>query len=821
MRIHRGLVLLLGAAPWTLSAQRTGQRETFPVLDFPEAGVDDSAAYQGYRTRFYRDAKGNTVQIYLDARSGRVVNLWADDANESAGFTVRSAGQPVALRWASASASIAEFGASRSLSYRLSSDATRLDIGWFVLGSMRVERDFQYGQQHLRPFGPPAYREPVLVTLTAELERLPEAERARHLALLGARDTAELRARLEPSINVARSDSLVVVRVEQASFDARHHIVVEHLFDPREHTVEIVGSAVSVVSRTLGPISFEVRVATDAQPLTPLARDEIFDRAFLAFADSSRGSDPRIERQLRAVELLSTREKLMAGLPNFATYFGRDQMMSALMMQAIWTPAMSEHVIGSVLRKLSPRGEVSHEEALGGQAIRESAAQYVGLLASYRALSQRGERLRADTVLERARSVLENMDRVRENYAMIDDEFQFPVLVSRYLRDPRLDAARKRAFLAEQEQGTSRLQLLLRELELVARMALPYAAAPHATNLVGFARRDATRWHSGSWRDSGVGYANGRFAMDINVIWVPTALQAIDEVLAALRELGVLAADTPSAGLAGPLLRSYLRDPAPLRRARDTWRGASKHFVVRVTPAQLRDRLTAKLASLPAEERRYWDQVVTATHADTSAIEFLALALDAFGRPIGVANSDPATRLFLTEHSRRPPANARERGEVLRDVAVFMRPYPVGLYVDGLGPVVANDTYASPAVWEAFRRDLYHSPQVVWGREVNLFVLGVANYLAAAFDGDRLRDPDLESYVRVLATALRRTQAAVDASGLRHNELWSYHIVEGKLQPVRYGSSSDVQLWNTTSLAVQFALSRLPRQLGAGARPSR
>lgn len=57
--------------------------------------------------------------------------------------------------------------------------------------------------------------------------------------------------------------------------------------------------------------------------------------------------------------------------------------------------------------------------------------------------------------------------------------------------------------------------------------------------------------------------------------------------------------------------------------------------------------------------------------------------------------------------------------------------------------------------------------------------------------------------------ALRRTLAAVDASGLRHNELWSYHIQAGRLYPTRYGTSSDVQLWNATDLAVQFVLAQL------------
>ena len=62
-----------------------------PVLSFPEPGLDDTAAYQGYATRFYRDSRDNALQIYIEARAGRVVNLWADAANESLGFTARDA----------------------------------------------------------------------------------------------------------------------------------------------------------------------------------------------------------------------------------------------------------------------------------------------------------------------------------------------------------------------------------------------------------------------------------------------------------------------------------------------------------------------------------------------------------------------------------------------------------------------------------------------------------------------------------------------------------------------------------------------------------
>ena len=113
-------------------------------------------------------------------------------------------------------------------------------------------------------------------------------------------------------------------------------------------------------------------------------------------------------------------------------------------------------------------------------------------------------------------------------------------------------------------------------------------------------------------------------------------------------------------------------------------------------------------------------------------------------------------------------------------------------------------------MWEAFRADTYHSPRVVWGREVNLVLLGLANQINGATDAaGRPRDPSLTAYVTEMRDALRRANFAVEASGLKHNELWSYEIVGGVLKPIRYGASTDVQLWNVTDLAVQFVLSRI------------
>jgi hypothetical protein len=297
--------------------------------------------------------------------------------------------------------------------------------------------------------------------------------------------------------------------------------------------------------------------------------------------------------------------------------------------------------------------------------------------------------------------------------------------------------------------------------------------------------------------------------MDINAIWVPRALQSIGEILTALEAIGFsneqLAALAP--GVANTPLGDFVHDQAFFQRAIQNWRGAGRHFVVSLTPEEIQTRVAAKLQWLPAPERAYWQGVLSATGADKSPLEFLAISLDSAGRPIPVVNTDPATWLFLRDG--RDTTSAALSG-VARDVRAITRAYPVGLLVDGLGPLVANDAYAPVSVWEAFRRDTYHSPRVVWGREVNLVLLGLANQISGATDaGGKPRDPTLTAYVAEMRDALRRVNTAAEASGLKHNELWSYEISGGTLKPIRYGASTDVQLWNVTDLAVQFILSRI------------
>ncbi len=807
-----------------------------PVLEFPEAGLDDPAAYDGYATRFFRDARGNAFQIYLDARSGRVVHVWADATNASAAFTARDTlGRPAALVWGDPGAAASAAADRRAMRHRLASPLDALDVGWFVLGTMRQERDFQYGNWHRRPYGDSTFVLPELADLVTTLERLPAEERERHLALLGAREVHELRARLTPRVTLSQDGAEWAVLIEQPSLDGRNRLTLELRGDPGVTTARAANGVISLRARAGGGVGFDVTAATDAPALTPLDRDRIFNDAFDAFYARQRGladslrralapadyaADPgvlafrRLDRAVRGLELLSYEEKLLASLPNYATYFGRDMMMAALMLEPIVSVDVQEHVIASVLRKVAPSGDVSHEEALGGQAIRENAAEYAALARAW-ADAHRADSAAAAEHLARARELLEDLQAVRENYRMIDDDFQLPVLVSRYLARSDVPAERKRRFLSEAGAGgRSRMDALVRNLALVARLAHPYAEQPAATNLVEFRHRDADGWLPGSWRDSRVGYGNGRFAMDVNVAWVPKALEAVQEILLRFEALGLSVEGASSRAPGdGSTLDEYHRNPAALRAAIATWRASRRHFEVRLEPEEIRARVEASLESWPGSERDYWRRRLAVDTSGTRPLWFLALALDSLGRPIPAANTDPATDLFLEAYTEQVVRGSSDPAAVLRMLDVFVRPYPVGLLVEGLGPVVVNDAFASPAVQQRFRHDLYHSPQVVWGREVNLLLLGLAKRIAAAYDpSGRMRGESeaLRSYVDALRRILHLTREAVDASGLRHNELWSYRVEGATLRPIRYGTSSDIQLWNLTDLAVQFLADRLP-----------
>jgi len=247
----------------------------------------------------------------------------------------------------------------------------------------------------------------------------------------------------------------------------------------------------------------------------------------------------------------------------------------------------------------------------------------------------------------------------------------------------------------------------------------------------------------------------------VNVVWVPQALKAIVAIDSAFRALGE------------PGIEHAELVPAGAR----TWQQAAQHFMVALPPAEVAARVGAKIGSLAPDEANYWSAVVARSGVPGDTLRFPAVSLDSAGQPIPVMTTDPAMWLLL----ERQPAD--RESELLRP---FVLPYPVGLFIDGVGLAVANDAYATSKVWDMFEHDLYHSPRVVWGREVNVLLAALAT--------------------RNRPGAVDSVRTAVARSGLQYAELWSYKFEAGTLRPVRYGSSSDVQLWTLTDLAVQYLL---------------
>src|SRR5207249_10718821 len=154
------------------------------------------------------------------------------------------------------------------------------------------------------------------------------------------------------------------------------------------------------------------------------------------------------------------------------------------------------------------------------------------------------------------RALLQNLQATRENYWMVDDDFQLPVVAGHYFADAGVPVARKRAFV--RRWGVA----LRTNLAYVAAQAAPYAREQLATNLGSFKREPDGYCHPGSWRDSRVGYAGGCFAFDVNVVWVPAALRAIGAVDSTLRALGEPGIDSA----------------AEIARAAEVWRGTARHF---------------------------------------------------------------------------------------------------------------------------------------------------------------------------------------------------------------------------------------------------
>ncbi len=672
-----------------------------------------------------------------------------------------------------------------------------------VLGSMRVIRDYQA----LRSL---EGRDRVIEGFERLLPTLPPALRAT-LAAQGLRPgVLRARARVELTIR-QRAPALLEARGQ--SLDGAQRFLLR-LRAPAGR-LEGEAGAPRLVAAGPGPLRLEVEAASTLAPYRGLGERELLRPTALEHLrrlrerPTERVRYQQLAAAARSLAFLSTDRKFLAGSWRFLTYFGRDTLMSLWLLQPALAPAALESGLQSVLDRLSPEGDVAHEESLGDQAALERLAAFTEQAAAGRLAELAGG--------------LPRLSQPVYDYKMVDDDLMLAPLLALYLEDPEVGGARARSFLAARgASGRSNLEALAANLAFVLRRVAPYAASGRAADLI--ALKD--KLPVGDWRDSEEGLGGGRYASSVNAYLAPTALDAILRLLRSPRlDRAALMAAARRGGHAELTGEDLERR---VQAAASRWEHAREHFAVRLDAGQVRERLRAFLASAPVGrlERELLraaplvsdgggDQgegvslgaVVegAAPPLPREGLAFDALSLDAAGRPIEVMHTDDAFALL----ARDLPA-----GELSRRLLKYERRYPLGLD-DRFGVYVANPAL-SPRRDDlrTFDRAHYHGT-VVWSWQLGLLQRGLLRQLErcrllASRDG-----AELAGRLQAILARLARAEARVGP--LRGSELWTVRALGDRLMPAAFGSvghadeSNALQLWSDVSLGVDLERSRLLR----------
>jgi hypothetical protein len=381
-------------------------------------------------------------------------------------------------------------------------------------------------------------------------------------------------------------------------------------------------------------------------PLTPRAANDARSRNVLGF--------------------LAYQEKFLAGSWRFDTYFGRDTLISAMLLAPVLEPEALESAITSALDRLAPNGEVAHEEDIGEFAVLRNSREGRGRVAT-----------------------------PIYDYGMVDDDFMLAPLAARWLLEDPRGRARAQAFLsARGASGETHGASLVRNLLWLVERAGPFADDPRVSNLVSIKPGRMT----GNWRDSEQGLGRGRYAYDINAALVPAALNAV----AGLADSGLLRLEDDQ--------RRVLQGA---RGSAQVWAAeAAKLFAVDVPAPQARAAITAYAAEAGVDSQRALRAL------GDGALSFHALSLDGQGKPVPILHSDEGFRLLFTD----PRAE-----ELQRCIGAILRPFPAGLVTDA-GLLVANPALAPPELRREFSRFAYHGT-VVWSWQQALLAAGLDRQL--------------------------------------------------------------------------------------------
>jgi hypothetical protein len=444
------------------------------------------------------------------------------------------------------------------------------------------------------------------------------------------------------------------------------------------------GSSIKVKNKTLsfGAGKYTFSASFNYPQLEQLTAAEVLN-------SESKDLITQMPDQTTSLAFLSYTEKLLAGAWRFLTYFGRDSMISALLLEPVLSQgngSAMEAVLGAVLERINRTdGSVCHEETIGDYAT----------FLNYQ-----------NNITSTAASC---------TYPMIDTDYYLPILMDRYFTQSSVGPSRLQPFLARQagsleidvlNKGLTYGDLALSNAEKIMKLAAAFAASggQTATNLLHLKSDQIV----GQWRDSTYGIGGGRIPFDVNTGLAPAALRSI----AALSRFN--SSIFPGHDNWGTLADTYAQ----------VWEDKTLSFFEQsITPSEATSRLNTFVKSATF----YDGPTHASTISNTTNTTFYSISLNGYNdlTSVDVLHTDTCFRLFLLNST-----NQAQLTSFLSNVASsILRPFPAGLSTP-VGLVVANPALGAQAVLtQNFTNAAYHGT-VVWSWPLAMMAKGLELQLA-------------------------------------------------------------------------------------------
>ncbi|KAF2875566.1 hypothetical protein BDV95DRAFT_562189 [Massariosphaeria phaeospora] len=514
------------------------------------------------------------------------------------------------------------------------------------------------------------------------------------------------------------------------------------------------GSSPIIIDKStlvFGNGTYQFNASFNYPQLEQLSPQEVLNNASLGLIEQS-------PDQTTSLSFLSYTDKLLAGTWRFLTYFGRDSMISLLLLQSVLSEGEGgaiEAVISAVLERINRKdGTVCHEEVLGDYAT------FLNLQKNIRSTAPLCD------------------------YKMVDTDYFLPIVMKNYLVDTNSGQNRatallntKASFLAD-NAGLTYAELAQLTAEKIMKTSAPFAAdgGQIKENFIHLKEGESV----GQWRDSGIGLGGGRIPYDVNTALVPAALRAI----AALSRAGFFA--------------DHLDWNETADQYAKVWEDETLRFF----------EVSISQADAVSLVERYVNQSSfsgpTNVGEINSDVTFYGLALDGAKDQsvVRVMNTDDCFRVFLMNST-----NQDQLSSFLNQTADhILRPFPVGLSSD-VGLFVANPAYGGdPMYAQSFTNRDYHGT-VVWGWQLAMMAAGLGRQLARCIS-ESVPDfcKDKVVYDKVLL-AYNHLWTLIDNNRAQlSSEVWSWTYDNGfRFEPLGSLTSTESnirQLWSLTFLAI-------------------